>query len=82
LVTCIPPPLLFADRIEGGVLEPPHFRLQQPQVHQSRAAVVIAYGFVDPQAADREDRHAAPVRAAHFDRLELATSHQPEGTEE
>jgi hypothetical protein len=44
--------------------------------------VVLALGVVEPRARDREDRHAPPVRAAHLDRLELAATHEPEGSEE
>ena len=44
--------------------------------------MVLALDVVEPRARDREDRHAPPVRAAHLDRLELAATHEPEGSEE
>jgi len=44
--------------------------------------VVLALNVVEPWARDREDRYAPPVRAAHLDRLELAATHEPEGSEE
>jgi hypothetical protein len=81
-VTCIRPPLLSPKRLEGSVLQAPDFRLQKPQVHERRSAVVLALDVVEPRARDREDRHAPPVRAAHLDRLELAAANEPEGPEE
>jgi len=44
--------------------------------------VVIAYRFVEPRAADREDSDPTPVGAAHLDALELAAADEPEGPEE
>jgi hypothetical protein len=82
LLTCISPPLLFADCIEGDVLEPPDFRLQKPQVHEGRSSVIVASGLLGPGAADREDRDPTPVRPAHLDCLELAPADEPEGAEE
>jgi hypothetical protein len=81
-VTCIRPPLLFAQRVEGDILQAPDFRLQKPQIHEGRSAVVLALDVVEPRASDREDRHTPPVHAAHLDRLELAATHEPEGSEE
>jgi hypothetical protein len=81
-VTCIRPPLLCPERLEGDVLEAPDFRLQKPQVHERLAAVVVAHRLLEPRAADREDRDPPPVRAAHLDALELAAAHEPERPEE
>ncbi|MGH9389810.1 MAG: hypothetical protein ACRD1Z_09355 [Vicinamibacteria bacterium] len=81
-MTCIPPPLLLADRVERGVLQPPDFGLEKPQVHQRRASVVVALGVLDARSADREDRHAAAVRATDLDRLKLAAADETEGAEE
>jgi hypothetical protein len=81
-VTCIRPSLLSPERLEGDVLQAPDFRLQKPQIHEGRSTVVLALDVVEPRARDREDRHAAAVRAAHLDRLKLATTHKPEGSEE
>jgi hypothetical protein len=81
-VTCILPPLLFSDRVEGSVLETPHFRLQEPQVHEGRPSVIVPHGLLDIRAADREDRDAAAVRATDLDPLELAATHETEGPEE
>ncbi len=44
--------------------------------------MVVPDRFLEPRAADREDRDPSPVRAAHLDRLELAATHEPEGPEE
>ena len=57
-------------------------RLQKPQVHERRAAVVVAHRFVEPGAGDHEDRDPPPVRAAHLDALELAAADKPESPEE
>jgi hypothetical protein len=81
-VTCIRPPLLFAQRTEGQILQAPDFRLQKPQVHEGLATVVVPYRFLEPRAADREDRDPTPVRAAHLDTLEFAPADEPEGPEE
>jgi hypothetical protein len=81
-VTCIRPPLLSPERLEGHVLQAPDFRLQKPQVHESLATVVVPYRFVETRAGDREDRDPTPVRAAHLDAFELAPADEPEGPEE
>lgn len=44
--------------------------------------MVLPLHVLEPGARDREDRHAAPVRAAYLHRLELAATHEPEGSEE
>jgi hypothetical protein len=80
-VTCIRPPLLFAQRIEGDVLQAPDFRLQKPQVYEGLATVVVPDRFVETRAGDREDRDPTPVRAAHLDTLELAPADKPESPE-
>jgi hypothetical protein len=82
LLTCISPPLLFADRIEGGVLEAPHLGLQKPEVHRGRAAVVVALGLGHPWSFDAEDRDAPAVRPADLDAGELAAADEAEGPEE
>jgi hypothetical protein len=81
-VTCIRPPLLSPERLEGDVLQAPDFRLQKPQVHESLATVVVPDRLLEPRAADREDRDPTPVRAAYLDALELAPADEPEGPEE
>jgi hypothetical protein len=80
-VTCIRP-LLCSQRVEGQLLQPPHFRLEKPQVHERCSAVVLARDVVDGRAGNREDRHAPPVRAAHLDASQLAPADEPEGAEE
>jgi hypothetical protein len=72
-------PLLSPERVEGQLLQAPHLGLQEPQVHQRGASVVLTLGVFD--AADQEDRHAAAVRAAHLDALKLAAAHETEGAE-
>ena len=44
--------------------------------------MVLAHDVVEPRTADREDRDSPPVRPAHRDALELAATHEPEGSEE
>ena len=44
--------------------------------------MVLAHRFLEPGAADREDRDPPPVRAAHLDTLELAAADEPERPEE
>ena len=44
--------------------------------------MVGALRFVEPGAADREDRDPPPVRAPHLDALELAAADQPERAKE
>jgi hypothetical protein len=77
-VTCIRPPLLCTQRLEGHVLQAPDFRLEKPQVHESLATVVVPYRFVEAGAGDREDRDPSPVRAAHLDTPQLAPADEPE----
>jgi hypothetical protein len=81
-VTCIRPPLLCTQRLEGHLLQAPNSRFQEPQVHERLATVVVAGRLLDAGAANREDRDAAPVRPAHRDRAQLTTAHEPEGSEE
>jgi len=81
-VTCISPPLLLADRLEGGVLEAPHLGLQKPEVHRGRPAVVVPLGICHPWPFDAEDRHAPAVRPADLDTRKLAAADEPEGPEE
>jgi hypothetical protein len=44
--------------------------------------VVVADRFVEPRAADREDRDPPPVRAAHLDALDLAAADKAERPKE
>ena len=44
--------------------------------------MVVPDRFLEPRAADPEDRDPTPVRAAHLDALELAPADEPEGPEE
>jgi len=78
----MPPPLLYADRLEGEILEAPDFRLQEPQVHEGRAAVVLPRGVLDGRPGDAEEGDAPPVRAAHLDGLELAAADEAQCPEE
>jgi hypothetical protein len=82
LLIRIRPPLLCAQRLEGHVLQAPDFRLQQPQVHESRATVVVARRLLGAGAADREDRDPTPVCAAHLDPAKLAATQESEGSKE
>jgi hypothetical protein len=81
LLTCIAPPLLLADRLEGDVLEASHLGLQESEIHEGRTAVVVTCRVLDAGPADREDRHPTPVVAAHLDPLELAAAHESESAE-
>ncbi len=44
--------------------------------------MVVPDRFIEPRAADREDRDPSPVRSAHLDALELAPANEPECPEE
>jgi hypothetical protein len=76
------PPLLCADRLEGQVLEASDLRLQEPQIHEGRAAVVLACSVLDARPGDAEEGDAPPVRAAHLDVPKLAAADEAQGPEE
>jgi hypothetical protein len=42
--------------------------------------VILARGFVDSRAHDREDRHTTAVRSADLDADKLATTHESQST--
>jgi hypothetical protein len=72
----------LSQRLESGLLQTAHFRLEKPQVHDGLATVVLAYRLVGPGAGDREDRDPAPVRPSHLDPGKLAAAHEAEGPQE
>jgi hypothetical protein len=78
LLTCISP-LLPAECVEGQVLEPRHLGLEEAQVHERGAAVVLALDVFDARAFDVEDRHSPAIRPADLDLAQLAAAHQAEG---
>jgi hypothetical protein len=82
LLTCISPPLVFADRLKGGVLQPPDLGLQEPQVDHGRSTVVIALGVGHRLTRDAEDRDAPAVGPAHLDVQKLAAAQKAEGAQE
>jgi hypothetical protein len=81
LLTCIVPPLLSPQGIEGDVLEASHLRLQKTQVHKRRAAVVLAFGVLHPRTRDPEDGDAPAVHPTHLDSLKLTAADEPQGPE-
>jgi hypothetical protein len=81
LVTCIAP-LFLADRLEGHVLEASHLALEQPQVHEGFAAVVVPFGLFHTRARDAEDRHPPAVGPPHLDAGQVAPAQEPQGPKE
>jgi hypothetical protein len=82
LLTCITPPLLSPQRLEGDVLEASHLRLQKTQVHERGAAVVLALGLLHTRPRDPEDRVSPAVHPAHLDSPKFAPADEPQGSEE
>ncbi len=80
-VTCMFP-LLLSDGFKGQVFEPSHLKLQKLEVDHGRAAVVVALDLLHSRACDVKDRHPSAVHPADHHLLELASSDQPEGSEE
>jgi hypothetical protein len=74
--------LLLPDGREGQVLEPFHLRLQKPEVHGGRAAIVLPLGFFHAGAFDAEHRHPSAIHPPDLDGLKLPSPDQPEGSEE
>jgi hypothetical protein len=80
-VTCIST-LLSSERLESEVLQARDFGLEETQVHEGPATVVLALDILHAGALDVEDRHPPPVHAPHLDAGELAATREPEGPEE
>jgi hypothetical protein len=80
-VTCIST-LLPAERLECEVLQARDLGLEQAQVHDRPAAVVLPLEVFHAGALDVEDRHPPPVDAPDHDAGELAATREPEGPEE
>ena len=57
-------------------------RLQEPQVHEGRAAVVLPRSVLDARPGDPEEGDAPSVRATHLDVPELAAADEAQGPEE
>jgi hypothetical protein len=81
LLTCIVPPLLSPQGIEGDVLEASHLRLQKTQVHERGATVVLTFGVLHPRTRDPEDGDAPAVHPTHLDSLKLTAADEPQGPE-
>jgi hypothetical protein len=75
-------PLLLAECCESEVLQADDLGLQEPQVHERRATVVLPLDVVDPWTLDVEDRHPAAVRPLDKDVHQLAAPGETEGSEE
>jgi len=80
-VTCISA-LLSPQRLECEVLQARDFGLEETQVHDGPAAVVLALDVLHAGAFDLEDRHPPPVHAPHLDAGELAAAREPESPKE
>jgi hypothetical protein len=74
--------LLFAERFEGQVLEARHFGLEEAQVHERGAVVVVTLGLLHVRASDAENRQPFPVDAAQLDAGEFAATREPKSPEE
>jgi hypothetical protein len=80
-VTCIST-LLPAERVECEVLQARDFGLEETQVHDRPAPVILPLEVLHAGAFDVEDRHPPPVHAPHLDAGELTATREPEGPEE
>ena len=56
--------------------------LEEAQVYDRRAAMVLTFDVLHPLAFDPEDRHPLAAKAADFDVSQFAASHEPEGSKE
>lgn len=81
LLTCISS-LLPAERIERQVLQTCDLGLEEAQVDQRRAAVVLTLDVPHAGTVDQEDRHAPAVHAPELDLPKLAAAHETEGAQE
>jgi hypothetical protein len=75
-------PLLLAECREGEVLETHDLGLEESQVHERRATVVLAFDVVDARTFDPEDRHAPAVRPVDLDTDQLAATGETERSQE
>jgi hypothetical protein len=80
-VTCIST-LLPAERLECEVLQARDFGLEEAQVHDRLAAVVLPLEDLHAGAFDVEDRHPPAIHAPDLDAGELTATREPEGSEE
>jgi hypothetical protein len=75
-------PLFLTNGREGLVLEPPHGGLEQLEIHDRGAVVVVALGLLHVGPLDPEVGDPPPIHAADLDRGEFAPAGEREGTEE
>jgi len=71
--------LLPAECAEGEVLQAGDLGLQEPQVDDGRAAVVLPLDLVHPRALDPEDRHPPAADPEDLDLAQLAATHEAKG---
>jgi hypothetical protein len=73
--------LLLAERFEGQVLQTSDFGLEETQVHERRAVVVVTLDLLHAAAGDPEESQPAAVHAADLDPRQLTAAREPEGCE-
>jgi hypothetical protein len=74
--------LLFSDRFKRRVLEPLHCRLEDLEVYDGGAVVVVVSRLPVIGAVDVEVGGCAAVHSFDFDVRQLAAARQCEGAEE
>jgi hypothetical protein len=67
---------------KGNVLEASDFDLEQAQIDEGAALVILAGDLVHVRTDDPEHRQAPVVDAVHLDAFELAATNQPVRGEE
>jgi hypothetical protein len=73
------PTLLSSKRLEGDALEARDLRLEEAEVHQTRAVEVLPLDVVDAGSLDLEERHRPAADAADHDLAQLTATHEAEG---
>jgi hypothetical protein len=81
-LTRISPLLLAAQRGESHALQPHHLGLEQAQIDERAAGVVLALDLVHRRPGDLEDRHTPPVAPAYEGPHQLAAAQEPQGAQE
>jgi len=74
--------LLSTERLECEVLQARDFGLEETQVHDRGAAVVLALDVLHAGALNVEDRHSPAVDTPDLDIAQLAATDEPQGSQE
>jgi hypothetical protein len=74
--------VLAPQRVKRDVLQTYDLALEQSQIDEQAAAVILALDFVHARTGDLEDRHSPAVRPAHKGALDLAAAHESQSSQE